>query len=91
MGQLLAGAFDGRVQFELPTGGLAVWLRFDPAVSLSRLAELAHAERVRFQPGSAFATDGQPVQGARLGFASLDEAELRRGVQRLAAAFAKLR
>jgi GntR family transcriptional regulator / MocR family aminotransferase len=90
MGQLLAGAFDGRVDFDLPAGGLAVWLRFDAAVNLVRLAELAQAERVRFQPGSVFAIDARPVQGARLGFASLDEGELRRGVQRLSAAFAKL-
>ncbi len=91
MGQLLADTFDGRVDFDLPAGGLAVWLRFDAAVDLMRFAELAQVERVRFQPGSAFATDGRAVQGARLGFASLDDAELRRGMQRLGAAFAKLR
>lgn len=91
MGQLLTSAFDGRVSFDLPPGGLAVWLRFDPAVNLVRLAELAQAERVRFQPGSIFATEGQAVQGARLGFASLDDTELRRAVQRLSSAFAKLR
>ncbi len=90
LGQLLASAFDGRVEFDLPSGGLAMWLRFDPAIDLVRLAQLGEAEGVCFQPGSAFATEGQPVQGARLGFASMDDGELRRGVQRLSAAFAKL-
>jgi GntR family transcriptional regulator / MocR family aminotransferase len=91
MGQLLTDAFDGRIDFDLPAGGLAVWLRFDAAVDPVRFAALAQAEGVRFQPGSVFATDARPVQGARLGFASLDDNELRRGVQRLGAAFAKLR
>jgi GntR family transcriptional regulator / MocR family aminotransferase len=91
MAKLLGEAFDERVAFTLPEGGLAVWLRFEAGVDLARLAELARAEHVRFLPGAAFSTDGRPVQGIRLGFASLNEAELRRAIDRLSAAYRKLR
>jgi len=45
------------------------------------------AEGVQLLPGSAFATASARVQGARLGFASLDPAELRKATHRLRVAF----
>jgi GntR family transcriptional regulator / MocR family aminotransferase len=90
MAELLAEAFDERVTFTLPDGGLAVWLRFDPSVDLQQLAVLARIQRVQFMPSAAFSTNDKTVHGLRLGFASLDEAELRRAVQRLDAAYRKL-
>jgi GntR family transcriptional regulator/MocR family aminotransferase len=91
MAQLLRQDFGGRLDFNLPDGGLAVWVRFGADIDLPRLAELARAERVDFLPGSAFSLTGQRVQGARLGFASLDGGELRHASQRLRAAWARLR
>jgi DNA-binding transcriptional MocR family regulator len=41
-------------------------------------------------PSAAFSINDKPVHGLRLGFASLNEAELRRAVQRLNAAYRKL-
>jgi GntR family transcriptional regulator/MocR family aminotransferase len=89
--QLLRDQFGGLLEFELPDGGLAVWVRFGADIDLARLAELARHERVHFLPGSAFSITAQRVAGARLGFASLDAGELRRATQRLRAALAKLR
>jgi GntR family transcriptional regulator/MocR family aminotransferase len=91
MDRLLREELDGHIEFDLPDGGLAVWARFRPGVDLVRLAELARHERLHFLPGSAFSISAQPVQGARLGFASLDAAELHRAVQRLRLALTKLR
>jgi GntR family transcriptional regulator / MocR family aminotransferase len=89
--ELLRERFAERIAFDLPDGGLAVWVRFEAGVDVTRLCELAREERLNVLPGSAFSLTGQPVQGVRLGFASLDAGELRRAVDRLRNAFAKLR
>jgi len=91
LAQLLRTELGSQVEFDLPDGGLAVWVRFQPGVDLARLADLARAERLHLLPGAAFAIGTQRVQGARLGFASLDAGELRRATQRLRAALARLR
>ena len=79
------------IDFDLPQGGLAVWVRFRGGVDPARLAELARAQRLQLLPGGAFSIDAKRVQGARLGFASLDPSELRLAVQRLGAALAAMR
>lgn len=88
---LLRERLGGRVRFDLPDGGLAVWARFDDGVDPARLAQLAGAERLLFLPGSAFALTPKRVPGARLGFASLDAGELERATARLRTALLKLR
>lgn len=89
--QLLREELAEHLQFDLPDGGLAVWVRFAPSVDVMRLVDTARRERLQLLPGSAFSVSGRDVQGARLGFASLDESELPRAVQRLRAALRKLR
>lgn len=91
MARLLREALAERLAFDLPDGGLAVWARFVPAVDIAALVQAARRERLQLLPGSAFALSGADVQGVRLGFASLDESELRRAVQRLRTALAHLR
>lgn len=90
LASLLREETAGKLDFDLPDGGLAVWVRFADTIDLTRLTELARAERLHFLPGSAFALTPQRVQGARLGFASLDSTELKRAALRLGAALSKL-
>lgn len=90
MAQLLQGLAPD-AEFDLPDGGLAIWLRFADAIDLHQLATLARAERLQLLPGDAFAIQPQRVQGARLGFASLEPAELRRAVDKLGSALRKMR
>jgi GntR family transcriptional regulator/MocR family aminotransferase len=89
--ELLTHLFGAAIEFNMPDGGLAVWVRFQNDVDVDKLARLALAEGVSILPGSAFATGSARVQGARLGFASLDPTELRKATQRLRVAFDKLR
>ncbi|MEJ1962851.1 MAG: PLP-dependent aminotransferase family protein [Gammaproteobacteria bacterium] len=89
--KLLEEHFGSAIDFDLPDGGLAVWVRFQGAVDVDRLLQLARVEGVQFLPGSAFAITGGRVQGARLGFASLDPGELRKATQRLSTALGKMR
>jgi GntR family transcriptional regulator/MocR family aminotransferase len=91
LAQLLRDELSDQIEFDLPQGGLAVWVRFRAGVDLLRLAELARGVRLQLLPGAAFSLTAKTVQGARLGFASLDPDELRRAVQRLGAALAKMR
>ncbi|HEX4052308.1 MAG TPA: PLP-dependent aminotransferase family protein [Steroidobacteraceae bacterium] len=88
--RLLRDELADHLQFDLPDGGLAVWARFTPPVDVLRLVEAARRERLQLLPGSGFSVSGRDVQGVRLGFASLDEDELRRAVARLRAALRKL-
>ena len=74
-----------QLAFTLPQGGLALWVNFAPGVRLS-LPALA-AQGVAVTPGQAFATNGTLANGARLGFGSMNEAELREAVARLGRAF----
>ena len=91
LAQLLRDELSGWIDFDLPHGGLAVWVRFRGGVDPVRLAELARGQRLQLFPGNAFAIGAKRVQGARLGFASLDPDELRMAVQRLGAALAAMR
>ncbi len=72
------------VRFEVPRGGLGLWLEVEPSVDVDAWANAALSHGVRFFPGSAFAPSGRPMQAMRLGFAHLNEAELERAVRVLA-------
>jgi GntR family transcriptional regulator/MocR family aminotransferase len=72
--ETLRAELGGHASFEMPTGGLAFWVRFPDSFDLEKL------ER---QPGSPqfltsiqCAIGGRPKPAARLGFASLDAHEM---------------
>jgi len=62
-------------------GGLALWCRTDPCADTWSRNARTHSVFVR--PGRTFRLDGRPCNHLRLGFAGLDEAELRAAIQRL--------
>jgi GntR family transcriptional regulator/MocR family aminotransferase len=78
------------VAFSLPPGGLALWVNFAPHIDLPALAAAGLKAGVGITPGQAFAANGDKIQGARLGFGSLDEGELREAVRRLKQALAAI-
>jgi GntR family transcriptional regulator/MocR family aminotransferase len=86
---LLRRELSDHVSFQLPDGGLAIWIDVDPAVDLDAVSTSAARSGLRFYPGGAFAMDGAPVAGARLGFARLNPAELEQAVARLRRAFVR--
>jgi GntR family transcriptional regulator/MocR family aminotransferase len=79
---LLKSLFAGRIEFTVPDGGLAFWVKFKGA-DLDRLAAAAARHGVTILPASAFTTTPRPVDAARLGFASMDTSELKKATQRL--------
>ncbi|MEQ1601532.1 MAG: PLP-dependent aminotransferase family protein [Methylophilaceae bacterium] len=80
---LIHHELDALVDFALPPGGLAFWLRLKQPMTINHLTKRAQAQKVRILPGSLFADASGTAQAIRLGFASLNDAELVEGVLRL--------
>jgi GntR family transcriptional regulator / MocR family aminotransferase len=76
----------GSVSFELPPGGMSLWLKLDPSLDAEAWAERALRLGVRVDPGRRFDFRGQPLPNLRLGYSALDERELDEAVRRLARA-----
>lgn len=81
--QLIHQELSSLVDFELPSGGLAFWLRLKKPITIDNLAERALAQKVHILPGSLFTDANEATQAIRLGFASLNKRELTEGIQRL--------
>ncbi|MDP2306889.1 MAG: PLP-dependent aminotransferase family protein [Pseudomonadota bacterium] len=76
-------ALDPWLRVDPPPGGMALWCHVDPALSADTWARAALAEGVVVHAGSGYSFDGAPLPFLRLGFACLDEAELREAMRRL--------
>jgi GntR family transcriptional regulator/MocR family aminotransferase len=69
--------------FDMPSGGLAFWVRFRDEALLDSIDEHAETAALRFAPSTYFATPPSRRRGLRLGFASLDEREADRALSLL--------
>jgi len=86
LAEALEQELAGSVRFDLPPGGMSLWLSVDPAVDVAAWAQRSESRGVVFFPGRHYDFHGEPRQNLRLGFTSLDERELREGVRRMKAA-----
>lgn len=73
-------------EFDVPDGGLALWLRFGDEGCLDRIDRNAATHQLRLAPSTSYAVDGSGMRGLRLGFASLDDGEASEAIDRLSAA-----
>jgi GntR family transcriptional regulator/MocR family aminotransferase len=74
------------VSFREPSGGTALWVRTRDARMMMRWAHAAQERGVFFDTGTAFTLNRTHTPGARLGFACLDDREIKEAVSRLTAA-----
>lgn len=81
----LRRVFDGVLDFDLPAGGMAFWLRGTGNTNLDAWSIAAAAEGIRFRPARAFDLKARETSAARLAFGAHDEAELSEVVRRLRA------
>jgi GntR family transcriptional regulator/MocR family aminotransferase len=88
--ELLKRHFGSAIEFDVPDGGLAFWVRFDESVDVEKLVARAASHGVKVLPGATYSMSGEPTSGLRLGFASLDARELEEAVKRLAASWKSL-
>ncbi|WP_243304825.1 PLP-dependent aminotransferase family protein [Geothrix oryzisoli] len=88
--EALAGALrrhlGGAAAFDLPAGGMSLWLRVDPSIDVEAWAVSARKGGVGITTGRAFDFLGRPRPHLRLAFSALDERELEEAVRRLARA-----
>jgi GntR family transcriptional regulator/MocR family aminotransferase len=75
-----------RVAFDVPAGGIALWVKATNGVDVDEWASAAKGRGALVVTAAAYALDGRPQPFIRLGFASLNSSELEEGVRRLAAA-----
>jgi len=87
LADLLTSTLGEFVDFDLPHGGLAFWLRIKDADSFGRFMSRTLEEKVHVLPSALFARSGEEASALRLGYGSLNGAELKKGVQRLKLAF----
>lgn len=89
---VLAGAlresFGPTVEFEVPRGGMYLWVKLPDGVDSRALAGPALREGIAFNPGPDWSADPDAAAGyIRLCFALPSEGEIREGVERLADVF----
>lgn len=88
--EALAGALQrhlgGAVTFDLPAGGMSLWLTVDPAIEVEAWARRAREAGVGLYTGRRFDFQGRPGPNLRLGYSTLDERELAEAVRRMARA-----
>ncbi|MCA0232111.1 MAG: PLP-dependent aminotransferase family protein [Bacteroidetes bacterium] len=76
--ELLQNELSKYLKFQLPDGGMAIWVLFDKSVDLERLAERCLKHDLFFSNGKHL---HPTLNGTRLGFASSNEEELVRCVE----------
>ncbi len=80
------------VNYEVPKGGLFIWLQLPKSISANELLPIACKEGVAFSPGNSFFIDG--ISGEdwiRLNFASQPVEDIEEGIKRLGAALKKIK
>lgn len=87
---LLQEHFNDRYNYQVPEGGLAFWLPFDNTQDMGLLCKRLLGKGVSIIHPDAFTTGPlSSVHGVRLGYASLNEQEMREGISALKQALSK--
>jgi GntR family transcriptional regulator/MocR family aminotransferase len=81
----LRRSFGDDVDFTVPAGGMAMWVRLRMPVDVEAWARRSLAHGVSWYTGRRYAFDGRPKPFARFSFAWLNEKELPEAVKRMAA------
>lgn len=69
------------VEFKKPDGGLAVWTKFDKKIDMTKLSEAAAAKNLYIADSKRYDPIGKELNFTRLGFASMNEQEMKVGVK----------
>ncbi|GGX34400.1 PLP-dependent aminotransferase family protein [Aquimarina muelleri] len=80
---LVIDRLKDKVSYDLPEGGLAFWLRPKYETDIFRLSENLLKKDIKIITPDKFGTD-RTINGIRLGFASLSEDQLEKGVSEIA-------
>jgi DNA-binding transcriptional MocR family regulator len=79
------------VTFDIPKGGLFLWLRLPNNISADELLPVVCEEGVAFAPGSIFFTDdGNGKEWIRLNFSAQPVEDIEEGIKRLGSAIRRM-
>lgn len=76
--------FKKQVYFQIPEGGLAIWVGFQPSIDFTQFKNQLAKKGVQIVPPSIFYIDGEPKSLMRLGYGSLNELEMEEGLRIMA-------
>ncbi|SNR60180.1 aminotransferase-like domain-containing protein [Lutibacter flavus] len=85
---LLTKYFSGTAQWEIPIGGLAIWLQFHPKISLLKLAE--ESEKNDLLLPKTILYQNKNTCAIRFGFGHLNEEEIELVIKKLKRAYDKV-
>ena len=86
--KLLTEYFGAVAEWDIPSGGLAIWLKFKPKISLVKLAEEAEKNDL-FLPQTVLYQDKNTC-AVRFGFGHLDLSEMELVIKKLKSAYRKV-
>lgn len=75
---LLKTELSDAIEFTKPTGGLAVWARFDKALSLPNIAQKCRENGLWISDGTHYSPH---LNATRLGFAAVNDEEIQKGME----------
>lgn len=88
LGSALRESFGPSVEFEVPRGGMYLWVKLPDGVDSRDLERPALSEGIAFNPGPDWSADPDAAAGyIRLCFALPSEGEIREGVEKMADVF----
>lgn len=74
---LLQKEIGDYVEFKKPNGGLAVWTKFDKKINLTKLSDAVSTKNLYLADSKRYDPVGKELNSTRLGFASMNEKEMR--------------
>lgn len=77
---LLKKELGDLVHFQKPTGGMAVWVKFDQRISIPHLSKQLLQKGIFFSDGSNYNPPDQDLNSVRMGFAAMNLEEIERCV-----------
>ena len=80
MADLLEKELGTKVKFRVPLGGMAIWVNFQMKFPLSQVAKKASGQSLFISDGRFYNTGSEDYNSLRMGFASLNENEIREAV-----------
>ena len=83
LSDLLKEDFAEDIEFSLPEGGLAVWVRFNKQIDMARQMAASQVVHLRFLPAQTFSFTAEALPAARLGYAKLNRSEMDQAAWRL--------
>lgn len=76
-------SFPKEVQYEVPQGGLFLWVTVPERINTKTLMVEAVANRVAYVPGDSFFPEGNIFNTMRLNFSNMAEPQIEVGIERL--------